>query len=69
MVDNIRKMIRPFISVSLILMLGYLTVEKLIPAKDILYLTGIVVAFHFGERAALKQPEKTEVTDEAKSST
>jgi len=58
MLDLIRGLVRPFISVSLICMLAYLVYFGQIESKDILYLTGIVVAFHFGERAALKKPEE-----------
>lgn len=60
--NTVRKLVRPFISVSFVLMCAWLTYKGSIEAKEILTLTGIIVAFHFGERAALKQPKET--TDE-----
>lgn len=51
-VNNIKALIRPFISVAFVVATVILAVMRKIEAKDILSLTGIIVAFHFGERAA-----------------
>lgn len=56
--NQIRELIRPFISVSFILMTCFGAIKGAIDFKDILEVTGIIVAFHFGERAALKKPEQ-----------
>ena len=54
----IRGLVRPIISISFVCMCGYLVLDGKIDAKDVLELTGIIVAFHFGEKAALKGVEK-----------
>ena len=56
MIKKIQKLVRPFISVTFVLLTAYLAAMGKIPAKDVLYITGIIVAFHYGERAALKKP-------------
>lgn len=54
MIDNIRKLVRPFVSVCFVGLTVYLGITGKIDAEKILTLTGIIVAFHFGERSALK---------------
>lgn len=55
-IDIIRKLVRPFAAVAFILTTIYLAITGKIDAKEILTITGIVVAFLFGERSALKKP-------------
>lgn len=55
-VETIRKLVRPFIAVSFVLLTVYLAIKGQIEAKDILSLTGIIAAFYFGEKSALKKP-------------
>jgi hypothetical protein len=57
MVEIIRGLVRPFISVAFVSMTAYLVVSGSLEAKEVLTLTGIIVAFHFGERSALKKSE------------
>jgi len=54
----IRGLVRPIISISFVFMCAYLALSGKIDAKDVLEITGIIVAFHFGEKAALKGVEK-----------
>lgn len=58
MIDDIRKLVRPFIAVSFVCITGYLAVIGKIEAAQILQVLGIVVGFYFGERAALKRPNE-----------
>jgi len=55
-VENIRKLIRPFITVSLVSTVVYLAIVGKIDPKELLGYTGIIIGYHFGERAALKKP-------------
>jgi len=55
--EFIRGIVRPIISISFVSMCAFLVVKGSIDAKDVLELTGIIVAFHFGEKAALKKGE------------
>lgn len=57
MVEKIRGLVRPYISVIFASVTAYLAFVGKIEPKDILYLTGIIVAFHFGERSGSKQSE------------
>ena len=57
MIEIIRGLVRPFISVSFVSMTGYLVYMGFIDAKEVLGITSIIVAFHFGERSALKKPD------------
>ena len=51
-IDAIKGLIRPFISVVFVSTVCYLSLKGKIEPGDILQLTGIIVAFHFGERSA-----------------
>jgi len=53
--DYIRGCVRPFISVMLMIMLGWLVYQGKIEGKDILQLAGIIFAFYFAERGIKKQ--------------
>ena len=55
MIETIRSLIRPFISVAFVTLTVYLAIVGKIDAEKILTVTGIIVAFHFGERAASKK--------------
>ena len=55
-VETVRALVRPYISIVMITTIAYLGIIRAIEAKDILYLGSIIVAFHFGEKSALKQP-------------
>ena len=57
-IDGIRQLVRPFISVSFVLITAYLALAGKVDASEVLAITGIIVAFHFGERAALKKPDE-----------
>lgn len=57
-IEVIRGLIRPFISVVFVSTVCYLSLKGKIDASDILQLTGMIVAFHFGERSAAKKEEK-----------
>ena len=52
MVELIRGLVRPFISFCFVMTTAVLAVIGKIDPGDILQLTGIIVAFHFGERAS-----------------
>jgi hypothetical protein len=54
MVDKIRQLVRPFISVSLVSTVVYLAVTGIVDAKEVLTLAGLIIAFHFGERSVKK---------------
>ena len=56
MVEIIRKLVRPFIALSLTCSVIYLAVLGKIDAKELLGYVGIVIGFYFGERSALKIP-------------
>ena len=56
-INAIRELVRPFISVCFVGTTVVLAILGRIEPKDILTVTGIIVAFHFGERAALKKPD------------
>jgi hypothetical protein len=62
MVDSIRKLMRPFITVALVGTTVYLAVVGKLEAKEILTATSIIIAFHFGERAALKKPNNDQTS-------
>ena len=57
-IDAIRRLVRPFISVCFVGTTVALAILGKVDPKDMLEITGIIVAFHFGERAALKKPEQ-----------
>ena len=52
----VRGLIRPFIAVSFVIVTLYLAIVGKLNAREILTITGIIAAFYFGERAALKNP-------------
>jgi len=54
MIDNIKGLIRPFISVAFTITAMFLAITGKIDPGEVLSITGIIVAFHFGERAASK---------------
>lgn len=51
-----RHLVRPFISIAFVTVALVLALMGKVDAKEVLQITGIIVAFHFGERAALKKP-------------
>ena len=53
---DIGHLIRPFMAVCFVLLTAYLAFIGKIDAKDILLITSNIMAFYFGERAALKVP-------------
>ena len=55
-VETVRGLVRPYISFVFASVTGYLAITGAIDAKDMLSITGIIVAFHFGEKSALKKP-------------
>lgn len=55
MIDNIKGLVRPYISVALVSVTAYLAITGKIDPKDMLSLTGVIIAFHFGERSGSKQ--------------
>jgi len=61
LLNFIRGTVRPFISVTLMLMLGFLVYNGKVEGKDILQLAGIIFAFHFAERS-LKKGDDNEKT-------
>jgi hypothetical protein len=52
--EFIRGCVRPFISVMLMAMLGWLVINGKVEGKDILQLAGIIFAFYFAERGIKK---------------
>ena len=53
-IELIRGLVRPFISVVFVLTAVYLAVAGKVDAKEVITIVGMIVAFHFGERAAKK---------------
>lgn len=51
----IRSLIRPFIAVVFTLVAAYLSLQGTIKPNEILTITSMIVAFHFGERAGKKE--------------
>ena len=56
MVEATRKLVRPFIAVAFVAMVGWLVYQGSIEPKDILAMLGLIIGFYFGERSALKKP-------------
>jgi hypothetical protein len=54
-IETIRGLVRPVISILLVLTAVYLAVAGKVESKEIITIVGMVVAFHFGERAATKK--------------
>jgi hypothetical protein len=54
MIETIRNLVRPFMAVSFVGTTIYLAVTAKIEPGKLLSITGMIVAFYFGERSALK---------------
>ena len=52
MVETIKGLVRPFIAFCFVVGTVYLFVTGKLDANDILQMTGIIIGFYFGERAA-----------------
>lgn len=57
MTEQFLSLMRPFITVCFVLLVIFLAVSGKIDPKEILTPTSMIIAFWFGERAALKKPE------------
>ena len=57
-VEKAKKLVRPFITFCLMGTFSYLSVTGKIPSKEVALLVAIIIAFYFGERSALKKPDK-----------
>ncbi len=57
-IDVVRKLVRPFIAVTFTLATIWLTVIDKVSPEVISTATVAIMAFYFGERAALKSPDK-----------
>ena len=53
-VEKIRKLVRPFIAFCFVVTIGGLALAGKIAPSEILPITGIIIGFYFGERAAKK---------------
>lgn len=51
MEERVQGLVRPFISIALTLMLGYLVYQGQVDAKTLLAIYGAVIGFHFGSRS------------------
>ena len=58
MVGKLRTWVRPIMTLSFTATVIYLAIEGKIEPREIMLVYGIIMAFYFGERAALKQPHK-----------
>lgn len=58
--EFIRGLVRPFISVSFVMMIGWLAYKGEVTADQVLGIGSVIFAFHFGEKAALKKPDRNE---------
>ena len=66
--ENIRSLVRVFISVAFVLMTAWLVWTGKIDPREVLLITGIIVAYYFGERAGLKVPGVSGVAPSAPAS-
>jgi len=57
MIQNLNSWMRPFITISFVGLVIYLTICGKIEADKILAPCGMLVSFWFGERAALKNKD------------
>jgi len=57
-IDLIRNLVRPFISVFMVLTFVCLAILGKIDAREVATIVGMIIAFHFGERAATKRQIK-----------
>ena len=55
MIDNIQKLVRPFVALCFVGTTVFLAVTGKIDPKEMLSITAIIVAFYFAERATLKK--------------
>jgi len=60
MIEKVRLLIRPFISVVFVITTACLALTGMVDPNEILTITGLIIAFHFGERSALKDKDKKE---------
>ena len=65
-VEMIRSLIRPFIAVTVVATLMYLFISGKLESNQLLTLSGPIIGFYFGERAAKKamvplEPERPEL--------
>ena len=56
MINNIRKLVRPFIAICLTCVVAYLAITDKLKPVEVIALYGPMVGFYFGERTALKKP-------------
>ena len=63
-VNEVRKLMRPFITVSFTLCAVALVSLGKVDAEKFMTIVGMIVAFYFGERSALKDPNITNLPEE-----
>lgn len=56
LVEIAKQLVRPMIAVCLMGILVFYAVTGKITEQNVLSLTGMIIAFYFGERSALKIP-------------
>jgi len=54
MIEAIRSLVRPIITFALTGLLIYMAVTKVVEAKDVLTVVGIIIAFWFAGKASEK---------------
>ena len=54
-IELIRGLVRPVISILLVGTVVFLSIKGKIDPKEIITIVGMIIAFHFGERAATKR--------------
>ena len=57
MINNIRKLVRPFIGIVLTSVIAYLGITGKLKPIEVVALYGPIVGFYFGERSAAKKIE------------
>ena len=60
-IETIRSLVRPFITVSFVLMTVFCVLKGMISGQEVLTIMGIVMAFYFGERSTKKGEENEKV--------
>ena len=55
MMEKIKTLVRPIIALSFVGVACYLFITGKLKPEDVLPITGIVIGFYFGERAAIKK--------------
>ena len=63
-VNEVRKLMRPFITVSFVLCAVALVSFGKVDAEKFMTIVGMIVAFYFGERSALKDPNIPNIPEE-----